>query len=543
MRQMKAMRSSSGVVAVAIAIVCGLAAPAGAYVRTRVSGGGVMAWRANPRLVETGGGTVGDLGAATVRGVVERALASWSHPAVACTSMTIEHVTGTAAPLVVANDMKPSLIFRETSWCGDTMPCRDPRMLAQTTVFARSRPGTPEDGEIVDVDIEINAVDHRWTVIPDDGVNPVLGARDLGNVLAHELGHFLGLADVCARPGAPMIPRDHLGNAVPACEGAPVALTEATMFPDSPLGDIGKRTLAADDLLGLCEIYPRSAAPADGGPSDAGADLGVAPDVSPPVGADPSPAASPDAGSAMAASGDSGCSCRMGAATRDGGAGWVVLLLAVASARLARRRRRAVALAGLIGALASIDARPAHACKFPLLEQHTIQSDRRDTDMRPPVLSTPAVTIQRGRGPEGFACTGLSASSCDDIGTIQIAVPVSDDQTAPAQCGFRVTLTRGTPPPGLVLPEVPVRALSGAIHLHWGDESDDEQEAISFVLAVAPVDLAGNVGASVEATVSHPGSGGGCALGKGRAPGPLGPLAALALLWAGLRRRATIRAA
>jgi len=121
----------------------------------------------------------------------------------------------------------------------------------------------PDSGRIVDADIEVNGWDgegsgqslaptssgppHGWyfTCAKESGWGEC--ARygeagcyfiDLQNTMTHEVGHFIGLAH--------------------PCEGASctAALRPLTMFPATSPGDLEKRTLHADDVAGLCAIYP-----------------------------------------------------------------------------------------------------------------------------------------------------------------------------------------------------------------------------------------------------------------------------------------------
>jgi hypothetical protein len=92
-------------------------------------------------------------------------------------------------------------------------------------------------GRIVGADMEINGGIGQFTVCPSEESCLLSGEIDLGNVITHEAGHFLGMAhsDV---PGA-------------------------TMFCDAEPWEIDKRTLSDDDAEGLCAAYPAKAV--DGG--------------------------------------------------------------------------------------------------------------------------------------------------------------------------------------------------------------------------------------------------------------------------------------
>lgn len=84
----------------------------------------------------------------------------------------------------------------------------------------------PDTGAIWDADIEVNAVDEPLSV-----GDAVPNAVDLASLLTHEAGHLLGL-------------------------GHNVYDESATMFPGYHTGSVELRSLADDDIAGVCEIYP-----------------------------------------------------------------------------------------------------------------------------------------------------------------------------------------------------------------------------------------------------------------------------------------------
>ncbi len=87
-------------------------------------------------------------------------------------------------------------------------------------------------GEIVDVDILLNA--QTWSFqqcLQENCLGEDRSRLDVENVLAHEVGHLLGLA--------------HPGD-------EPVT---ATMFRSQNPGETSKRTLHPDDIAGFCAIY------------------------------------------------------------------------------------------------------------------------------------------------------------------------------------------------------------------------------------------------------------------------------------------------
>ena len=177
----------------------------------------------------------------------------------------------------------------------------------------------------------------------------------------------------------------------------------------------------------------------------------------------------------------------------------------------------------------------ARACKLIPPQMHVTNPSLRASDSQAPALAgPPTVEIVRGKGPEGTGCGGATATSCDDLGRVTITVAASDDRTPAPELGFRVVVKSGNPPPDFALPSGDILATDGKIFLHWVDGATNDHERISFVLAIAPVDAAGNVGASMDLPIAD--GEGGCALGGGGRPRLLLPLL-LAVLWAGLRRR------
>jgi hypothetical protein len=109
-------------------------------------------------------------------------------------------------------------MFREDSWPYENQI----DTLALTTVTYNV-----ETAEIYDADVEINTAEYFFTTTPV----PPDGGADLEAVVTHEVGHFLGLAHS--------------------------EVNAATMraIGYEP-GTTGLRTLAADDIEGICEIYP-----------------------------------------------------------------------------------------------------------------------------------------------------------------------------------------------------------------------------------------------------------------------------------------------
>jgi hypothetical protein len=168
--------------------------------------------------------------------------------------------------------------------------------------------------------------------------------------------------------------------------------------------------------------------------------------------------------------------------------------------------------AAILGVV-QIAARPARACSLMSNPPHTLDAQAQASDSTPP--GVPAVTVEsitRGKGPVSSGC-GQSASSCDDLGTVTLLVSATDDQTSAENIGYRIELASGTLPSGLTLPSGAVRAVGGGrLFLVWSDGNTDNQEALSFSLAIRAVDLAGNQGQPATIQISSPGSGSGCSV-------------------------------
>jgi len=173
-----------------------------------------------------------------------------------------------------------AVMFVSEGWSSDRG--HDPRAYAVTFVWH-----DPSSGEIYDADIEVNEQRGEYAVCPELGCDD--GRIDLPNVITHELGHYFGLAHT---------PDD----------------VNATMWSMAPPGEIGKRTLAPDDVTGICSMYPPGALPEACDPTPRGGeDLSCAP--------------------------PSSCGCAApGAGTTSHGALAGLGLLALATA--SRRRRR-----------------------------------------------------------------------------------------------------------------------------------------------------------------------------------------------------------
>lgn len=277
------MRRLSPVLAAALGLLAPLLTPqrAHGYVRTTTDRHASVKWPNScvtvlARIANPPANLTPDLAAKAARA----AAAVWSHDNLNCpttdgsmprpTSFELTITTSDTSDWPTANDQINNLVFRKTSWN------YDPQALAITTVFAIQSSGT-----ILDADVEINAVPthkmFRWGDLID-GLGVEGPTEDLQNTLTHEFGHLLGLDHTCYLPGN-KIAKDHTGQDIPRCDDASPTIMEATMFASVATGDTVRRSLAPDDIAGVCAIYPPNEArcptvpPAGGG---VGGDDGLA---------------------------------------------------------------------------------------------------------------------------------------------------------------------------------------------------------------------------------------------------------------------------
>lgn len=161
----------------------------------------------------------------TAQRVVDAAFATWM--ASTCSGngrplgITVSNVGAAECGEVQYRSSAPNqnvIVFRDRSW-----PYSDlSSSLGLTTVTFDA-----DTGEMFDADMEIN--NSRGALTATERVAP--NGFDLASVITHEAGHFLGLAHAADR--------------------------NATMFANYRSGTT-LRTLGADDVAGICSIYPNA---------------------------------------------------------------------------------------------------------------------------------------------------------------------------------------------------------------------------------------------------------------------------------------------
>jgi Matrixin len=167
------------------------------------------------------------VGPADFQGAVARAFATWQ--AVPSASLTYQFAGFTSAP-PLEDDGLSTIGFMER-------PDLD-RVLAATTFLVEL-----STGELLESDIFFNSA-FRWSVAQSGET----GRFDLESIALHEGGHFSGLG------------HSAIGETEIMAGGRrQVIAAEAVMFPIAfTAGSVAGRTLRADDVAGISDLYPES---------------------------------------------------------------------------------------------------------------------------------------------------------------------------------------------------------------------------------------------------------------------------------------------
>ena len=211
----------------AAALVFGQSVPALAYLKFGVPVRGqqvTVRWAQTPRYFVSNTGVPG-VSAADFQSAVGRAFATWQAVPTASISYQFAGVTA-ASP--GSDDGSSVLGFR-------SRPDLD-RVLASTSFMIDS-----STGALIESDIFFNSA-FQWSVAAAGEA----GRFDLESIALHEIGHFSGLG------------HSALGETeLVSTGGRRVLSAEAVMFPIAfGSGSIAARTLKADDIAGISDLYP-----------------------------------------------------------------------------------------------------------------------------------------------------------------------------------------------------------------------------------------------------------------------------------------------
>jgi hypothetical protein len=213
---------------VAASLILGQAAPALAYLKFGVSIRGqqvTVKWAQTPVRYFVSNSGVPNVSAADFQGAVGRAFATWE--AVPTASITYQ-LAGVTSAAPGSDDGSSVLGFR-------SRPDLD-RVLASTSFLIDS-----STGALIESDIFFNSAFPWSTAAAGEP-----GRYDLESIALHEIGHFSGLG------------HSALGETeLISTGGRRVISAEAVMFPIAfASGTIAARTLKADDIAGISDLYP-----------------------------------------------------------------------------------------------------------------------------------------------------------------------------------------------------------------------------------------------------------------------------------------------
>jgi hypothetical protein len=113
-------------------------------------------------------------------------------------------------------------------------------MMGATILRVGRRLETTGETAIREADIQLNAITYDWV-----GTQ----SKNLARVVAHEVGHVLGLADACTAN------RWHAAAGGRPCSEASAAVQRSAMFPALQPASVPV-VLASAERKFLCEIYP-----------------------------------------------------------------------------------------------------------------------------------------------------------------------------------------------------------------------------------------------------------------------------------------------
>ena len=163
---------------------------------------------------------------AALQGVLRQAFDTWS--AAGCSYIRFVE-TGTSACGCSGFGYSPGGANSNlVAWCEDTWSSEFPQEAVAITIVSYDE----ADGAILDTDVAMNGTRFTFGVAQEGTCD---GITDVQNTMTHEAGHMLGFNES--------------------------EVDGTTMFPYTHVCDTEKRVLAADDIAGLCAVYPVASNP------------------------------------------------------------------------------------------------------------------------------------------------------------------------------------------------------------------------------------------------------------------------------------------
>ena len=261
---------------VALGLTLAVANPASAYVRTRssVGKGTPSYWPGTCVFVQPNAPGTPDMANADTFRIVQKSMQNWLDADGNCSYLQLMYDQPAARD--AHYDGFNVVAFRTDQWChpNDAQNkdvCYDKSAAAITSVFMIND-GGPQDGLILDADIELNNINFKFVEL-GTGVaptpDPPRALADLENTLTHELGHLQGLSHTCKDAASFPNDVDENGNPPPECSVVATwppgpdksKIVDATMYNYAQPGETKKRSPEADDLAGICNAYPKDKDP------------------------------------------------------------------------------------------------------------------------------------------------------------------------------------------------------------------------------------------------------------------------------------------
>jgi hypothetical protein len=226
------------------ALAAWLAAPhARAYRTTQDSassaaGGihGPVAWDVTPVPYAVNRAASDDLTLDQVTPAIDLAFATWTGPS--CSALAVTDV-GPTDVRARPHDGTNVVVWEETGWTTFGFPAS--AIGVTQTELAGSAGGT---WSITGADMQLNGEGYTWVL---EGGMMGSTTVDVQSVVTHESGHYLGLLHPCEATGF---------DGAPVCGPLLDPGAAPTMYP--AYTGMGQRTLEADDVDGICFLYPRA---------------------------------------------------------------------------------------------------------------------------------------------------------------------------------------------------------------------------------------------------------------------------------------------
>lgn len=252
--------------------------PAQAYVRSRTGSCQPLAWQQSCVYVQADSDYAKGLSPTDIEAAIKSAIGAWQTQTRPASFLQLNYLPASRPRETSPNDGLQVIKFRSEKWCrpknvAAPEVCYDTSALAITIVTYVTKPGSASDGQIKDADIELNAVQNRFTKLDPEQPGSSSSSADprppvdLWNTLTHELGHLQGLDHVCSSASdvdTKCTVDDH-GLPRPLCLdvahlrfGNPIyeKLASATMSGMTEVLETRKRVPQADDVQGVLDGYP-----------------------------------------------------------------------------------------------------------------------------------------------------------------------------------------------------------------------------------------------------------------------------------------------